>query len=49
MLLHATQRLADQAEAAAAASPTDLPTVLAAFEDVRRAPPRARAGLGRLF
>ena len=35
MLLHATQRLADQAEAAAVASPSDLPTVLAAFEDVR--------------
>ena len=42
MLLHATQRLADQADAAAAAAPADLPTVLAAFEDVRVALLRAR-------
>ena len=42
MLLHATKRLADQADAAAAASPSDLPTVLAAFEDVRVALLRAR-------
>ena len=42
MLLHATQRLADQADAAAAAAPADLPTVLAAFEDVCVALLRAR-------
>ena len=42
MLLHATQRLAAQADAAAAAAPADLPTVLAAFEDVRVALLRAR-------
>ncbi|CAH0369481.1 unnamed protein product [Pelagomonas calceolata] len=42
MLLHATKRLADQADAAAAAAPADLPTVLAAFEDVRVALLRAR-------
>ena len=42
MLLHATKRLADQADAAAEASPSDLPTVLAAFEDVRVALLRAR-------
>ena len=42
MLLHATQRLAAQADAAAAASPSDLPTVLAAFEDVRVALIHAR-------
>ena len=42
MLLHATKRLAGQAEAAAAAPPQDLPTVLAAFEDVRVALLRAR-------
>ena len=42
MLLHATQRLADQADVAAAAAPADLPTVLAAFEDVRVALIRAR-------
>ena len=42
MLLHATKRLAGQADAAAAATPQDLPTVLAAFEDVRVALLRAR-------
>ena len=42
MLLHATKRLADQADVAAAAAPADLPTVLAAFEDVRVALIRAR-------
>ena len=42
MLLHATKRLADQADAAAAAAPADLPTVLAAFEDVRVSLLRAR-------
>ena len=42
MLLHATQRLADQADVAAAAAPVDLPTALAAFEDVRVALLRAR-------
>ena len=36
MLLHATKRLADQAENAAAATPQDLPTVLAAFEAVHK-------------
>ena len=40
--MHATKRLADQADAAAAVAPVDLPTVLAAFEDVRVELLRAR-------